>query len=146
MGTNALAKRGDYWNTIDRYFLGFDNMFKDFDNLITKSNNYPPYNVIHGVDGYAIEMTVAGFGKDDIEVKEEELGGQRLLKVTANAKNVDDEHDQYVHRGLAKRNFQVAFRLGKDVEVTEVTLNNGILLVELKENKPEPVVKTYEIK
>ena len=123
--------------------VGFDNIF---DQLSTLSDfdipNYPPYNIKKiDKENYQLEMALAGFSKDeiDVEVKENTL--------TISARTSDKEEDSFVHQGIARRAFKRRWTLAEHLEVDEAKLKDGILIVEMKLNLPEEKKpKTIKIK
>ena len=113
--------------------VGFDNIF---DQLSTLSDfdipNYPPYNIKKiDKENYQLEMALAGFTKDeiDVEVKENTL--------TISARTSDKEEDSFVHQGIARRAFKRRWTLAEHLEVDEAKLKDGILIVKMKLNLPE---------
>ena len=96
-------------------------------------NGYPPYNIeTVGENAYRIELAVAGFKADELDIQIKE----NLLTVTGR-KTANDEGRQYLHRGLAERNFERRFQLADYVLVTEADLADGLLSITLKRELPE---------
>jgi molecular chaperone IbpA len=94
---------------------------------------YPPYNIESvGENAYRIEIAVAGFKADELDIQVKE----NLLTVTGR-KAANDEGRQYLHRGLAERNFERRFQLADYVLVTEADLKDGLLSIALKRELPE---------
>lgn len=118
----------------DPLFVGFDRIF-DRVNAATKLANvqkYPPYNIIKtDENNYLIELAVAGFGPDDVDI---ELHNGVL---TISGKVETSSEDKYVYKGIANRSFERKFTLADTVEVEGVDLNQGILTVKLKNVIPE---------
>ena len=122
------------------FTVGFDSMFDklfgalDHPNPNPKnSQGYPPYNIRKDGDTkYFIEMAVAGFSEEDLEVELKE----GILSVQSKPLNEEDEAT-YVHRGIAKRTFERNFTLSDDVIVKGCGLINGMLTVELEKVIPE---------
>jgi molecular chaperone IbpA len=121
-----------------RSAIGFDHLASLLDNISTNdrsTSSYPPYNIeLIKDDEYRITMAVAGFTDDDINVEVE----NNTLTV---ASNREDEHNDaesnYLHRGIAERNFQRQFKLADHIKVTGARLENGLLHVELEREIPE---------
>ena len=115
-------------------FLGFDHIFDQLENIHSHAKDtYPPYNVVkHSNMTYEIEMAVAGFKKDhiDIEVKD------HVMNITGNRPK-RREQDAYVHKGISARNWNKSFRLSEYTEVTGADLTDGILTVNLEVVLPE---------
>lgn len=96
-------------------------------------DTWPPYDIQRtGENAYRIEMAVAGFGPEDIEVTQE--GGKLVV---AGKKQPSDGKGEYLHRGIAWRPFKQTFSLADHVEVSGATLVNGVLTVELRREIPE---------
>ena len=125
-------------NPFDRvrtYSIGFDRMFdRLFDeNVVT--TNYPPYNIVKTSDEkYAIEIAIAGFSKDDIEIETKE----NTLVIKTSDKEEEDKNDvEYLHKGISARAFKRSFSLADDVVVKGATFENGLLIVDLERIIPE---------
>jgi molecular chaperone IbpA len=94
---------------------------------------YPPYNIeTVGDNAYRIEIAVAGFRPEELDVQVKE----NLLTV-AGKKAANDEGRRYLHRGLAERNFERRFQLADYVVVTDAQLSDGLLSIALKRELPE---------
>lgn len=119
-----------------RSTVGFDRLFQMLDNVAGADGDaptFPPYDIEKvGENSYRIVMAVAGFGKDalDVEVKENTL----TVKGT---KPEDGETAEYLHRGIAKRNFERRFQLADHVQVTGADVVDGLLYVDLVRELPE---------
>ena len=123
------------------FTVGFDSIFDRLvgaldhtnPNPTKNSQGYPPYNIRKDGDTkYFIEMAVAGFSEEDLEVELKE----GILSVQSKPLNEEDE-TTYVHRGIAKRTFERNFTLSDDVIVRGCGLINGMLTVELERVIPE---------
>jgi molecular chaperone IbpA len=111
--------------------IGIDRFFTEVENAIKSNTTYPPHNVIKdGEDSYGIELAVAGFSRDQISIETQD----RLLKITGEAQK--DERE-YTYKGISTRSFTRQFTLAEYVEVTDATLQDGILSVSLKRSVPE---------
>jgi molecular chaperone IbpA len=115
--------------------IGFDHLASVLDQLssLDTENGFPPYNIERlGENIYRISMAVAGFGENDlsIEVKEGAL-------TVRGEKKAEDKARQYIHQGIAARNFERRFRLAEYVEVSGAALENGLLHIDLKRELPE---------
>jgi molecular chaperone IbpA len=94
---------------------------------------YPPYNIENvGENAYLIEVAVAGFKSEELDIQVKE----NLLTVTGR-KAANDEGRQYLYRGLAERNFERRFQLADYVIVTDANLSDGLLSIALKRELPE---------
>ena len=120
--------------SLNKALIGFDRIFNDFENRFQQSTtNYPPYNVIkHDENTFEIEVAVAGFDREDITVEVD----QDQLIIKGKKVKVDDD-TQYLHRGLATRDFERSFTLAEHIVVGEGELVNGILRVKLTREVPE---------
>lgn len=121
----------------DKFFVGFDEQFdrmaKLHDDITKNIPNYPPYNIKKtGDNTYVIELAVAGFAKQDIEIELAE--GKMVIK--GNVKS-DDSNDNFLFKGIAARNFQRVFALDDQVEVKDAEMLNGMLQVFLERIIPE---------
>ena len=115
-------------------FLGFDHIFDQLENIHSQAKDtYPPHNVVkHSTYKYEIELAVAGFSKEhiDIELKDHVLSikGDRPMRRS---------QELYVHKGISARNWAKSFRLSEYTEVTGADLVDGILTVNLEVVLPE---------
>jgi molecular chaperone IbpA len=121
----------------DKFFVGFDEQFdrmaKLHDDLTKNIPNYPPYNIKKtGDNTYVIELAVAGFAKQDIEI--ELADGKMVIKGNVQS---DDTNDNFLFKGIAARNFQRVFALDDQVEVKDAEMLNGMLQVFLERIIPE---------
>ena len=111
-------------------FLGFEDAFKMLDHYSSKSE-YPPYNIERvSEDKYTLELAVAGFKKEDIDISIE----KNTLKIEGESAKKDAD---YIHKGLASRRFTRAFHLNKYMEVDKAGMEDGILKVHLVRNVPD---------
>ena len=128
----------------ERYSVGLDDIFYRLHSYGMGSVNeaYPPYNLVKESEvKWRIEMALAGWDKDEIEVSTE---SNVLLVRSKAAKNKGEE--EYMHRGVATRTFARGFNLADDVEVTTVDFKNGMLVVNLRKIIPDhQKLKLYEI-
>ena len=118
-----------------RSVVGFDRLaaLLDAASKSADSAGYPPYNIeTVGEDAYRIEIAVAGFRSDELNIEARE----NVLTVQGR-KAANDDGKRYLHRGLAERNFERRFQLADYVVVTSASLENGLLAIELKRELPE---------
>lgn len=124
---------------LSRSTVGFDRMFRLLDSLgnAGETPGYPPYNIIKtGEDEYRISVAVAGFGEDELDV--ETRDGRLTIKSVPTKEDGKDGKDvTYLHRGIARRAFELRFSLADHIEVTGAELDNGLLNVMLVRNVPE---------
>lgn len=128
---------GPGFKDMDRYLVGFDDTFNKLSKLhddFTKNiPNYPPYNIKKvGDNKYVIEIAVAGFSKSEIEI---EFVDDKLI-VKGNAED-DANALEWLHKGIAARNFTRTFMLNDHVEIKNASLINGMLQIALEKIIPE---------
>jgi len=121
----------DLMDKISKNSIGMDDYLNSFFNYET-TPNYPPYNLIqlNNVES-RLEIALAGFSKKEIKVYTEY--GRLIVEGTKE----DTKDAEYVHRGLAQRNFNRAWTLSEDTEVREVQFKDGLLTVKLGKIVPE---------
>ena len=143
MVTTRALSLFDNFNQLTPYAVGFDRVFEqlnryvgDVDNHAT-STGFPPYNIRKEGDyNYVIEMALAGFGKDDIEVEvADSTMTIRSLKKPLNEDIATNEDT--VYRGISYRKFQRKFTLAEDIVAKGAKLENGMLQVDLERVVPE---------
>ena len=140
MVTSKALSLFDNFNQLTPYAVGFDRVFDQLnryvDNNVT-STGFPPYNIRKGGDfNYVIEMALAGFGKEDIEVEV----ADSTLTVRSTKKPLNEDvasNDDTVYRGISYRKFDRKFTLAEDVVVNGAKLENGMLILELERVVPE---------
>lgn len=129
-----------------RSLVGFDRLADQLDAAARTeaASGYPPYNIERtGENDYRIEIAVAGFKPDELTVEVKE----NLLTVTGRKAANDGDAKQYLHRGLAERNFERKFQLTDYLVVVDADLSNGLLSIALKRELPEALKpRTVEIK
>lgn len=123
---------------LNRALIGFDSLFNDVEKRFSNqiNNNYPPHNVVKiDEDNYEIQMAVTGFEPNEVSV---EINQNQLIVKGEHAVAEDADYDvEYIHRGLAARDFTRVFQLAQYVEVGEGRIKNGVLKVTLKRVIPE---------
>ena len=121
---------------LDPFFVGFDRMFHTLDEQVNRGYNvpsYPPYNIIKLDElRHVIEVAVAGFTKDDIDITLQE---GKLSIVGEHNQNIKE--DNIVYKGIAERNFERTFTLADTVVVQSAELEHGVLKVYLENILPE---------
>jgi molecular chaperone IbpA len=121
---------------IRRFAVGFESIFINLNRTAGTLNatNYPPYNIVrYSETAYTVEIAVAGFAEDELDI---EVVNHELV-VHGASKLVDDPNVEYIHRGIATRNFVRSFALAENVEVKGAVVKNGILTVMLEHIIPE---------
>src|ERR1700760_2302080 len=129
-----MPMRTTDFSPLYRSVVGFDRLAALLDAAGAESaTGYPPYNIERTAeDTYRIEIAVAGFRPEELNVEVKE----NLLTVQGR-KAANDEDRQYLHRGLAERNFERRFQLADYVVVTDAQLSDGLLSLSLKRELPE---------
>lgn len=127
----------DMFKDFDKLYVGFDDQYNRLSKIhsdLTKNiPNYPPYNIKKtGDNTYVIEIAVAGFAKQDIEI---ELANGNMI-VKGNVHNTDEE-ENILFKGIANRNFTRSFTLDDQIEVKNAEMLNGMLKVFLERIIPE---------
>ena len=135
MVTSKALSIFDNLNQLTPYAVGFDRVFDQINTYARNnatSTGFPPYNIRKGGDyTYAIEMALAGFSKDDIEIEVAE----GLLTVRSIKEN--DENDSDIYRGISYRKFNRKFTLADDIVVNDASLENGMLKIDLERIVPD---------
>ena len=121
----------------DPFFVGFDQLFDRLASFDAKETlrpaNYPPYNIVKKDEyKYEIELAVAGISAKDITIEHNPETGVLTVEGSKNG-----TEDNYLHKGIAERNFVRTWTLAENVEVTGADLNDGLLKVELERIVPE---------
>jgi HSP20 family molecular chaperone IbpA len=127
------------------FLLGFDEIERVLDRVAKGADGYPPYNIERVArdqdrpESLRITLAVAGFARDQLDVTVEE--NQLVIR----GKQQDDKTRQYLHRGIASRQFQRTFVLADGMEVLGADLKNGLLSIDLARPEPHRTVKTVSI-
>jgi molecular chaperone IbpA len=136
-------------DALNRALVGFDTMFDQMERRFANSvsNNYPPHNIIKTDENqYEIQIAVTGFSKEEISVTVE----NNVLVIKGESMTTDYAPEQYLHRGLATRDFVKEFPLAEHIEVVGAETKNGMLTVKLVRNIPESakpkVIDIVEVK
>jgi len=129
------------FNSLRPFSIGFDDMFDQFENMLgngglTMQSNYPPYNIRKtGKDNYSIEVALAGFNKNDVEVEfEDNLLTVRTKQISKSENNSDGE---ILHKGISQRQFARSFTIADDVKVNSAQLKDGLLTIACERIVPE---------
>ena len=133
------------FNRLRPVTVGYDNIFDHFERMFdddffgvnVPNVNYPPYNIVKtGENKYNVEVALAGFSRDDINV--EFADGMLTIKSKDSKKTEDkDEDGNVIHKGISKRYFSKSFTIADDVEINGAELKDGLLKVSLERIIPE---------
>ncbi len=127
------------------FLLGFEEIERALDRVAKAADGYPPYNIErfardgNNPERLRITLAVAGFTGEQLEVTVEE--NELIIR----GRQQDDKSRQYLHRGIAARQFQRTFVLADGMEVLSADLKNGLLSIDLARHEPERVVRTIAI-
>ncbi len=128
------------------FLLGFDQLERVLDRVTKGAEGYPPYNIeriaaaANTPERLRITLAVAGFTRDQLEVTVEE----NQLLIRGRQQDEADGRD-FIHRGIAARQFQRVFVLAEGMEVMGADLKNGLLSVDLARPEPERIVRRIDI-
>lgn len=125
--------------------LGFDAMEKTLERIAKSGDGYPPYNIerLVGDDNSVklrITLAVAGFGEEDLDVTTEE--NQLVIR----GKQPPQGDRDFLHQGIAARQFQRSFMLADGMRVNGASLKNGLLTIDLDRPEPNPTIRKIDIK
>ena len=131
-----------------RSFIGFDHLASLIDKASQpgKQSSYPPYNIeLLAENQYRITMAVAGFSQEDIDIESKDNGlvivGTKQATVNPNQES-NSAPRQFLHQGIAERNFERKFQLGEHVKVIGAFMENGLLHVDLEREDPRSIEST----
>lgn len=125
--------------------LGFDAIEKTLERVAKNGDGYPPYNIerVRGLDGggdrLRITLAVAGFDEADLEITVEDS------ELVVRGRQGDDTEREFLHRGIAARQFQRIFLLADGMRVSGAELKNGLLSIDLDRPEPERTVRKINI-
>ena len=127
------------------FLLGFDAFEERIDRMSKAADSYPPYNIERmldeaGTESFRISIAVAGFSDSDLEVSVED--SQLLVR----GRQTDEAEREFLHRGIAARQFQRNFLLADGMVVEDATLRNGLLLISVVRPKVEKTARRIAIR
>ena len=124
------------------FLLGFDDLERALDRVSkTSSDGYPPYNIERiGEDGIRITLAVAGFADRELSVTVEDT------QLVVRGRQEEDTDREFLHRGIAARQFQRSFLLAEGIEIVEAALDSGLLHIDLKRPVSAALSRTIEIR
>ena len=135
-----MTRNLSVWNSLKPFSVGFDSIFEEFDRMLESTerynSNYPPYNICKLSDNdYKIEVALAGYSKDDIEL---ELKDNTLtVRNKTKEKVINDESNGVIHKGISTRQFERSFTISEDIKVKNAELKNGLLNIDLERIIPD---------
>ena len=135
-----MTRNLSLWNSLRPFSVGFDSIFDEFDRMLESterySSNYPPYNIKRvNENNYNIEVALAGYSKDDIEV---ELKDSALtVRNKSKEQTIDEKGNGVIHKGISTRQFERAFTISEDIKVKDAELKNGLLTIDLERIIPD---------
>ncbi|ODT73494.1 MAG: heat-shock protein Hsp20 [Pelagibacterium sp. SCN 64-44] len=127
------------------FLLGFDSFEERIDRLARSAEGYPPYNIERtldedGAERFLISIAVAGFARSELDVLVED----NQLQVRGRQK--DEPGKDYLHRGIAARQFQRSFLLAEGMEVKDATLGHGMLVIHLERPRAAKIARKIDIR
>ena len=127
------------------FLLGFEAYEERIDRLSRAADGYPPYNIertveADGTERFLISIAVAGFAQGELDITQED--NQLLVRGRQN----DDSDRQFLHRGIAARQFQRSFLLADGVAVKDAMLEHGMLVISVMRPKAEKLARRIEIR
>ena len=127
------------------FLLGFDAFEERIDRMAKAADGYPPYNIERRVDAegneaFLISIAVAGFSEADLDVTVEDN------QLVVRGRQKDETEREYLHRGIAARQFQRSFLLADGMQVTDAILRNGLLSVSAVRPKAEKLPRRIAIR
>ena len=130
--TMTVPQTAKYLLEIQKNSIGMDEWLKRFETVFESHTNYPPHNLVKesSVD-FRLEIALAGYKKEDIEVTTE------WNKLFVEAKKIDDSDVEYIHQGIEKRAFTRSWNLSDDVVVGDISYVDGLLTIKLNRVIPE---------
>jgi HSP20 family molecular chaperone IbpA len=127
------------------FLLGFDTYEERIDRLSRAADGYPPYNIERSVDDdgterFLISIAVAGFALGELEISQEDN------QLVVRGRQKDDPSRQFLHRGIAARQFQRSFLLADGVEVKDAVLEHGMLVISVVRPKADKIARRIDIR
>jgi HSP20 family molecular chaperone IbpA len=127
------------------FLLGFDAYEESIDRLSPAADGYTPYNIertldADGTERFLISIAVAGFAQAELEIMQEDN------QLVVRGRQKDDANRQFLHRGIAARQFQRSFLLADGVEVKDAVLQHGMLVISVVRPKVEKLARQIQIR
>lgn len=127
------------------FLLGFDSFEERIDRLARSADGYPPYNIERsqtedGGERFLISIAVAGFAAADLEVVAEDN------QLSVRGRQKDEPDREYLHRGIAARQFQRTFLLADGMDVKDATLGHGMLVIHVERPRAARIARRIDIR
>ena len=127
------------------FLLGFDSFEERVDRLAKSADGYPPYNIERTVDAqgteqFLVSIAVAGFGAHELEVMAEDS------QIVVRGKQKDEGGREFLHRGIAARQFQRSFLLADGMIVKDATLGHGMLVIAIERPQTTKIARRIDIR
>ena len=135
-----MTRNLSVWNSLRPFSVGFESIFDEFDRMLDSTEryntNYPPYNIRKvSENNFKIEVALAGYSKEDIEI---ELKDSTLtVRNKQKEKVVNDDANGVIHKGISTRQFERAFTISEDIKIQNAELKNGLLNIDLERIIPD---------
>jgi len=135
--TESMSRQfEDVVRQMQGWAVGFDQLFGGIAQVMHNATGYPPYNVVRHDDHYVIEIALAGLDPKEVVVEME--NDVLCVKREIGATDVNKEQPNYVHKGIANRNFSLTFQIANDHRVESASVHNGLLSIVIQKVKSEP--------
>lgn len=127
------------------FLLGFDSFEERVDRLAKSADGYPPYNIertldAEGTERFLVSIAVAGFSAEELDVLAEDN------QIVVRGKQKDEPGREFLHRGIAARQFQRSFLLADGMIVKDATLGHGMLVIAIERPKTPKIARRIEIR
>ncbi len=127
------------------FLLGFEAYEEHIDRLSRAADGYPPYNIERAVDAdgterFVISIAVAGFALGELELTQDDN------QLVVRGRQKEEPNREFLHRGIAARQFQRSFLLADGVEVKDAALQHGMLVISVVRPKPERLARRIDIR
>jgi molecular chaperone IbpA len=149
----TISKFAPLTQLLNQYTVGFDDFVnslnEDFFDVQNLTSNFPPYNIIrYDTNSFILEMAVAGFKKENIDIT---LDDNTLTVKGGFTISPDEDGNKntlftFIHKGIANRAFEKKFKVSNDIELNEVTLIDGLLTIDFKHIDKKETSKKITIK
>lgn len=127
------------------FLLGFDSFEERIDRMARSADGYPPYNIerttdADGTERFLVSIAVAGFAANELDVVTEDN------QIVVRGKQKDEQGREFLHRGIAARQFQRSFLLADGMIVKDATLGHGMLVIAIERPKTPKIARRIEIR